>query len=296
MANSMTNLGNTILAQQYVLNAFRAAIAPFNAFCRNFSAEAVQRGDKIKVLSVPAQDAAADFAGTYTVQDADAEGKDITINKHKFVSWGLTDTEIATMPLVQIETFFTQKGYQLAKAVLQDVLSAVTASNFGTAAFTGAASGFDSDDVIDIAGACDTALMPDAMRSLILSGAYATALLKDSSVKGADSFNSDDPIKRGIVGNLVGFDVMKSQLIPGNSENLVGMAVYPDAMLVAMRYLEPQDEGQLLSSEPVTEEGGITLGYRRWYNPSTGQNISVMECNYGYAVGNGSSLKRLVSA
>jgi hypothetical protein len=296
MANSMTNLGNTVLAQSYVLNAFKAAIAPFNAFSRNFSAEAVQRGDKIKVLSVPAQDAAADFAGTYGVQDADAEGKDISINAHKYVSWGLTDTEIATMPQVQIETFFTQKGYQLAKAVLQDVLSAVTAANFGAAAYTGVAANFDSDDVIDIATACDTALMPDSMRSLILSGAYASSLLKDATVKGADSFGSADPIRAGVIGSLVGFDVMKSQLIPANSENLVGMAAYPDALLVAMRYLEPQDEGQLLAAEPVTEEGGITLGYRRWYNPASGQNVSVMECNYGFAVGNGSSLKRIISA
>lgn len=296
MANSLTSLGNTVLAQQYVLNAFRAAIAPFNAFCRDFSAEAVQRGDKIKVLSVPAQDAAADFSGTYTVQDADAEGKDITINKHKFVSWGLTDTELATMPQVQVETFFTQKGYALAKAVLQDVLSAVTAANFSTAAFTGAASGFDSDDVIDIKTACDTALMPDMLRSLVLSGSYVSALLKDSAIKGASTFGNAQPMQNGVIGSLSGFNVLQSQLIPANGENLVGMAVYPDALLVAMRYLAPQDEGQLLAAEAVTEEGGITLGYRRWYDPTKGQKVSVMECNYGFALGNANSLKRLVSA
>jgi hypothetical protein len=296
MANTMTNLGNTILAQQYVMNAFRAAIAPFNAFARDFSAEAVQRGDKIKVFTVPAQDAATDFAGTYTVQDADAEGKDITINKHKFVSWGLTDTEIATMPQLQVESFFTAKGYQLAKAVLQDVFSVVTLANYGAAAFTGVASGFDSDDVIDIKNACDLVSMPATLRSLVLGDSYVNALLKDSSIKGADSFGNPDPIQRGSIGMLSGFSVVPSSLIPANGQNLVGMAVYPDALLVAMRYLAPQDEGQLLGAEPVTEEGGITLGYRRWYEPSTAKLISVMECNYGYAVGNAASLKRVVSA
>ena len=47
----------------------------------------------MKVAFIEAADAALDFAGTYTMQDADATGKDITLNKHKFVSWSLTDTD-----------------------------------------------------------------------------------------------------------------------------------------------------------------------------------------------------------
>ncbi|MFZ9683657.1 MAG: hypothetical protein ACO3DQ_10750, partial [Cephaloticoccus sp.] len=74
MANALTTLTHTLLAQT-ALEAFIADIAPLMVFARNFSDAAASRGDKVKVPFISAADAAATFAGTYTIQDADAEGK-----------------------------------------------------------------------------------------------------------------------------------------------------------------------------------------------------------------------------
>lgn len=303
MGNTFTTLTHTILAQK-ALEAFVAAFAPMRAFAQNYSAEAAQKGDKVKVLWVGAQSAAQSFAGTYTMQDSTAEGKDITIDKHEFVSWGLTDKELSTQPQLSLERFARQKGFQLAKKVFQDHLSLVTAANFGSDAISGAggdvltssAANFDGDDVIDISTACDLDDWPEMDRSLILSPSYHAGIRKD--LKSADGFGSDVVMRQGKVPSLDTFQqVFKTSLIPGNGENLVGFAAHPDAILSAIRYLRPQEDHNYQVAEPVTDaDTGITLGFRAWYDPDTGTSKRVLECNYGYALGNSIAIKRIVSS
>lgn len=294
MANTLKDLNHTILVQS-ALEAFTAAFAPIRAFAHNFSAEAAQKGDKIKVPWVGPQDAASNFTGTYTIQDADMDGLDITIDKHKFVSWGLTDKEVAEMPQVNLERFGRQKGFQLAKAVYQDILSVVTLANFGLHAHAGAADDFDGDTVINISTACDGDDWPEMGRSLVLAPGYHAGIRKD--LKLADGFGSDVIMRRGEVPSLDTFEgVYKTSLIPGNTENLVGFACHPDAILAAIRYLQPQVNHSYTSASPIVDsDSGITLGYREWYDPNTGQARRVLECNYGYRTGNKKALKRILS-
>jgi hypothetical protein len=44
------------------------------------------------------------------------------------------------------------------------------------------------------------------------------------------------------------------------------------------------------------EKTGITLGYREFYDNDSGNVVAVLECFYGYALGEAASLKRIVSA
>lgn len=297
MANTLTNLTDTIVLDK-ALEAFTAALTPLRAFALNVSPSEGQRGDKVKVLSIPAASAAIDFAGSYTVQDSTAAGIDVTLNKHKFTSWGVTDTQLSTRPQLEVENFAKQKGFQLAKAVLQDIWSQVTNANFGAAGHTGAAADFDSDDVIDLGAACDTASWPDMGRSLVLAGAYHANLRKDSSIKDASAYGSDSSVRRGEILSLDTFEnIYKSTLIPGNSENLTGFAVVPDAMLVAMRYLAPQPGNTYSKVDSMSDpETGFTIGYREWYDNDAGELRAALECLYGYNVGNSAALKRIVSA
>ena len=298
MANVFTNLTHTILAQQ-ALEAFTAQLTVLNAFATNFSAEAVQKGDKVKVAFVSAAAAAKTFAGTYETQDSIMDGLDILINKHEYVSWGLTDTELSTQPQLSLERFARQKGFQLAKKVLQDIWSLVTNANYGAAAFTDVAANFDADDVVDIGEVCDAADWPEMERSLILKSNFHAALRKDNALQDASALGTDSVIRHGKVPTLDTFGaIYKSTLIPANGENLVGFAVHPDAILVAMRYLQPQDNRVLDAAEPVTDPdgSGITLGFREWYEAKEGAKIRVLEANYGYLKGNGAAIKRMVSS
>jgi hypothetical protein len=295
MANTLTTLTNAVLAQMAV-DAAVSALAPLNAFTTDFSADAAKRGDKVKVKYIPEQDDAVDFEGTYVMQDGDAEGKDITLSGHKYVSWGFSDQELATRPQLQLEDLARQKGYKLAKKIFQDILSLVTDANFGTEVFNNSAANFDSDDVAAIRGACSTAGMPvDLRRSLILTPDYITSLVQDNAIK--SDFHSDAALRDGIVARLMGFNVYETPNVPGNSENLVGFAAYPTALFVAMRYLQPGNGAdRVIDAFPVIHEGtGMTFGYRHWYDPNSGVEKAVLECVYGKLVGDPAMLKRIES-
>jgi hypothetical protein len=296
MANTLTNLTNTIISRT-ALEAFVAALTPVRAFCTNISADAAERGDKIKVMNTAAATAAAAFAGTYAMQDSTAEGLDVALDQHYFVSWYLTDKQIAEQPQLRIEQFGRQKGFQLAKKVLQDVLSLVTAANYGAAAFTGAASGFDADDVADLETTCDEADWPEIGRSLILKPTYHGSVVKDNAVQGTLGVDQSPVLSESRVRRLHNFDLYKSSLIPANGENLVGLAVHPDAMLFASRYLAPQEGADYADARALTDaETGITIGFRKWYDKDSGQMRNVLETLWGKLKGNGSACKRLVSA
>lgn len=298
MANTINSSLNGTLITQAALEAFTGSFAPMNAFTTDFDPAPASKSDTIHVPYVPLASAATDFvaANGYTRQDSTISKKTITLNKHKFVSWYLTDVEASKSPAISLERFGAQKGYQLAKAVFTDVMSAVTAANFGAAAFTGAANTFDYSDVVDIKDACDTADMPSTPRSLVLSSTYYNSLLKDTVVKDLSAYGSNAN-QTGQVARLAGFNLADSTLIPGNAENLVGMACYPSAIVVAMRYLNPLGGGGDGVYRAIADNNtGITLGYREFYDNDKGARVAVLEAFYGYSVGETAALKRLVSA
>lgn len=297
MANSIDSGLNQVIISNAVLEAFTAAFAPMTAFTTDFTPDAKEKYDTINVPYVPAASAASDFAGTYNAQDTTINKKQIVLNKHKYVSWYLTDTQVAKSPSISIQRFGNQKGFQLAKAVFQDILSAVTAANFSTAALVSSAANTDSDDIVDIKSVCDIANMPLSPRSLVLSSDYVNALLKDNAVQDAAAFGNAEAIQEGRLPRIAGFDLYQTNLIPSNSENLVGFASYPSAIAIAMRYLQPQgttiDGIYQVVSDP---NSGITLGYREWYDNAAGARVAVMEAFYGYVLAEAAALKRVTSS
>lgn len=298
MANSLINLNHTLLAEK-VLQAFVQQMVALRAFSLSLSEANVARGDKVKVPFVGASSGALDFNGSYVVQDADAEGVDVTINKRKYVSWGLTTEDLANQPQLNLDMFAMQKGHALAKSVFQDILSVVTAANFGNTVadkITVAAGSFDVDDTVDLRTMCQAAGWPNVMRSLLLDSTYIGNLLKEDALQSADKANSDAALREGSIGRVSGFDTFDTPLIPENGESLKGMAVFPDAILVASRVLIPEDQ-DIVSIETFTDPyTGATLVMREWFDPDTDTKKRVIEFNYGYRVGNGKAIKRIVAS
>lgn len=299
MPNVFTNTSSIILTAA-ALESFTAALTPITAFATDLSSEAAAKGTGVRVVFIPSQADAVDFAGDYTAgSDSTATGVDILINRWKYVSWKLSDLEASINQLVRIESFGKQYGFKLAKAVLQDIWSIITAGNYGAPVFTGASAVFDSDTVVDIDSALDTLYWPDLERKMILNNQYYNALIKDPSVKQAQAIGIDGtatPVQSGHLPNLLGIEVFESQLVPNNGENLVGFAAMPDSMGVAMRYLAPQEGNTYFQAAPVSNEAGMTLGFRDFYDNKSGQRYQVMEAAYGFKVINPAALKRIVSA
>lgn len=283
------------------LVALRESLLPLNSFSRVFNDVPLQGTDKIAVPFYPlATDATSDFAGEYTFNDTNAiNSREVTINKRKFQSLSFTSAEVARQPYFDPEQLGFLKGRKLAEDILRDILSVVTAANYGAAIHTGAASAFDSDDLITIKTALDVAKWPRTSRSMILDNTYEGALLKDAGIKNAAAVGTPSAIQNGRLPQIAGFDVVGTNLIPGNSQNLVGMVALPEAILVAFSPIQPtNDVRQNLSAYEVATdpETNLTISYRSWGDPYTDTTRSVIEVNYGYAVGHAAALKRIVSA
>lgn len=300
MANTLTNLSYTSLAQR-AIDAFVRVIQPLTTFSTNFMQEGAIQGEEVKVLTIPTAASALSFSTEYTIQDSTATGVDIALNQRRYVSWNLTTQQIANNPQLNLERFAMQKGNQLAIAVVQNIWSTITAANFGDNAgdkLTSTAANFDTDDVIDIAQKCDSKNWPQENRMLFLNPIYYNALLKDVNIKASYAFGSQGPQESGeIMRNLFGFDLYMSNIIPGNSENLVGFAIHPQAISVASRVLVPDDPANVLDFEVITDdELGVALGMKAWHVPSTDQTNRVLEFSYGHSVTDSNAVVRVLSA
>ena len=297
MANTIdSNLKNDIILNM-ALQGYVDTLLPLAAFSANLSPAAGVRGQSVTVGLVGTQ-TAGDYAGSYkTNPDSSIDDIQVTINKHKFKTVHITDTEYANSSILNLEDFGYQAGAAVAAAVVADVLSLVTLANYGAAIFTGAASGFDTDDVVDLRTACNTAKIPKRNRILALDGAYTAGLLKDADLKNVANSGSAETLRNGNVGQLSGFRTFESEVIPGNSENLIGFCGGADGIALAMRYLAPQEDHQYAEARPLVDaDSGLTLGMRRWYDNDSGTRYLTFESIYGKSVGRAAALKRLVSA
>lgn len=283
------------------LVALRESLLPLNSFSRVFNDVALQGTNKVAVPFFPlATDATSDFNGTYAFGDTNAiNSREVTINKRKYQPLSFTSAELARQPYFDPEQLGFLKGRKLAEDVLADILSVVTLANYGAAIHTGASSAFDSDDLITIKTALDQAKWSRTSRTIILDNAYEGALLKDASIKNASAVGSASAIQQGQLPQIAGFNVVGTNLVPDNSENLVGMVALPEAILVAFSPIQPAPAvlQKLNAYEKATDpETGLTIEYRSWGDPDTDTEKSVIEVNYGFALGHAAALKRIVSA
>lgn len=297
MANTIASgLNNSIVAES-ALEAFTAALAPLNAFSTSFNADAAQKGSTIDVPFVATATEAVDFSSSYAMKDSTLNTKQISLDKHKYCSWFVTDTESANSSAVALSRFGAQKGFQLAKAVFTDVLSLVTKDNFGAPVLTHAASGFNGDDVADVRGAAIDSDIPVETASLVLDNSYYTSLLKDANLRGANIYGASDVIQGGSIPRLFGLGgIYESNVLPNNSINLVGFLTSPNAIVAAMRYLAPVGGGDYITANSVSNDSGMSLGYREWYDNDAGQLRAVIEASYGYALGDTDGCKLIVSS
>ena len=283
------------------LVALRESLLPINAFSTVFNSVPLQGTDKISVPFYPlATDATSDFNGTYAFNDTNAiNSREITVNKRKYQALSFTSSELARQPYFNAEQFGFLKGRKLAEDILRDILSVVTLSNFGSPILTSAASAFDSDDLISMKTTLDQAKWAKSSRTLIIDNAYEGALLKDAGIKNAAAVGTASAIQNGRLPQIAGFDVVGTNLIPGNSQNLVGMVALPEAILVAFSPIKPSPGvlNTLTAYETAVDpETGLTIEYRSWADPDTDTEKQVLEVNYGFALGHAAALKRIVSA
>ncbi len=289
------------IISQHALKAFNATILALSSFSLDLSADAIDVGSKIKFAWTPSGATVTDFdAGDgYVTEEPTQLPKELDINKNKYVGFHYTDDQLATLTMLRLEDVGAKYGAALAEAVLADIWGLVTAANFPRvipAAID--ADDFDSDDVLDIGKQCTTLHWPKLGRNMIINEDYYTALCKDPAVKNASAVGGTEAIRQGKVPNLGTFEnIYESTVIPTNGENLIGFAVNTDAIGVAFRAVKPDATAQKVMDYRVqSNESGMTIAFKEWYDPAFKTTRRVLEVNYGKCVGNPDALIRQISA
>lgn len=294
------------------LTAFRKKLAILRLLSYRFMNVPLEGTNKMQVPYYPLATATSkDYSGTYEFDDGtNTSAKEVTINKRKYQSLSFTSEELSRQPNLDPETLGTLRGDKLAEDVLTDIMSVVTASNYGNTDYSagnyGAASkltqsyaNFDMDDVIDLEAIADTQNWPDMMRGLILPPAYLGNVKKDiAATGGIATFGISSTGQVESFPMINSFNLGKSNIVPSNSESLEGMIVYPSAILVGFAPIPPQGRVADVVDYVAMEdpETGLVLEFREWGVANSDTTYWTVEVNYGYAVGETAALKRIVSA
>lgn len=297
MANTITDLKDVRISQNALL-PWMETLLPLSAFSTNFSPDAADKLDTVKVPVIGAPSASSDYAGDYTANaDSEASSVAVTLDRHKYKTVHLTAKEAATTSIPLLEKLVTTAAQQLAIDVMSDIFTSITAANFGTPAIPAiSAEDFGYKTIIKIREACAAAKMPQDSRALVLDNSYFSALLADDIV--AKSFITplaQQGVVEAKVNRIAGFNVFETGCVPDNGENLVGFAAHPSSLAIAMRYLTPianYDEAGAVT-DPVT---GLTFGYLRYSDTKSNKVYITLEALYGFKVVRPAGLQRIVSA
>lgn len=291
-ANTIPSDLKRVVILQAVLRDFKRRIVPLGAFSTTFSNVPLQGTDEVVVPYFPLYTSASkDFVqndGYVFDKNTTTSSKKVTVNKRKYQPFNFNSAELRRQPYFDVQRLAMLMAEQLGIDVFNDVLSVVTAANFGAAVKAEPASAFDSDDIADIATVADKSDWPEVGRSLILDSAYKGNLLKDPDLKNVDRSGSDQTLRNGSIGRVSGFDIIPCSRIPANGENLKGMAVFQSAILVATSPIQPAPgvRSQLVSYDLVVDpDSGIAFEYRYWGNADKDEDREVIEANYGYVKG-----------
>lgn len=288
------NFSDAIFAQE-ALQAFTAKLLPIKAFSHSFSSETSRKGNAVYVPLV-SNVTATTFNQSYTGTGGQVDVVTINLNAHKITTVDISDVNSANSSAADFVNFARQQGKALAKLVLQDILSVVTTGAFGAAVVT--TNNWSRTQVRSIRKSLVNSNVELDECALIVNPDIYDNLLADTNIVQAFQYGGAEAIREGQIPKIMGLSIYQSTLIPTSGlSTLIGFAAHPDSIAVAMRYLEPLSPERYDTVQQVTDpESGMTLGYRRIYNPLDGRAYVSMEALYGYGVGVTAGLKIVTSA
>lgn len=292
MANTFTSV-NTEFLGTAVIDAYVAALSPLRAFTISATNATAYRGEKVRVLSVGTGSAALDYTDTYSMQHSEASGIDVTLDKHKFVSLELKDSEWRDSSLLEVERFARAKGYALALSVMTDVMSFVSSSFQAEKRTVAKSNAFSASAIVDLSSYADSLNWPEQDRSLVINPSQHSYLRKDTALQSAMAFGSPEIIRKGQVPSLDTFSsIYKTSVVPTTT---VGYAAVPNAIVFASRVVGPQEPNSYSDVKVITDsETGLSITQLVWHNPDAGARRIAWTVEYGYNIGNSKGLFLLV--
>jgi hypothetical protein len=217
----------------------------------------------------------------------------VTLDKRKITPVSLTHQQLAESSNAgRWDKWAYQLGKSMGVTVLQDIMSLITTTNFGSAVITTASANYTKSQLIEARKQLKQAGAKGEY-SFIGNTVIEGALLGDTNLVNYFNRGDTEAIKEGSLGRLFGMQVYGSDIIPGNSVSLTGFACGQDAIAFASRslgqYLPAED--YIAIEEMVDEESGLSALYTRHYSRASGTYFANMHMLYGYSTAVTNALK-----
>ena len=296
MSNTLGGINLQVIAQDS-LTTLLAQFPLVNKFTTDFGGDILQRGESV-TTRIASGVAATDIAASgYSRSDVTSTSKTVTLNKHKGFVMGFTDGEVSKGGYdVLRRTFIRPAAHAVVKAVMDDVFGLVDGTNFPATGYNSTVAAFDADAVADISQALTDANVPMAGRTLIVKPSLYTSLAKDNSIQAQYASGTNAPLTENLLPRIHGFEVNQYTALPATITNLKGIAVSPEAILIAARLPATPTNWYGNVATATDAESGLSIQVREWYDGDAGEQKLSMSILYGVSVGNPSCLAKIIAS
>lgn len=305
MSNTLGGINLTVIAQDS-LTTLLAEFPLISKFSTNFGGEIATKGETVTTRIASAVNATDIGANGYAKSNVTSTAKSVTLSNHKGFVMGFSDGEVAKGGYdVLRKTFIRPAAHAVSKAVLDDIFALVTSSNFTSTGYSGTVAAFDADAVAGLSQTLTDANVAQAGRLLIVRPSLYTALARDNSIQAAYASGTNAPLTENILPRVHGFEVNQYSALPngtlggafsGLDNNLKGIAVSPEAFIIAARLpaLPTNWYGNVATA--VDEKSGLAVQVREWYDGDAGEQKLSMSILYGVAVGSAPCLTQIIAS
>ena len=173
----------------------------------------------------------------------------------------------------------------------EEIGSVFTAANYATSQ-TVTVANFGYDDVTQAQFLLDSAKAGEP-RSFLVGNGYLKSLRDDAKIYGSLNPAANAVVTTGSIGQVAGMDIYQWNQIPANGENLAGVAMGPDSLLVATGI--PMAEIAGFTSSVSTAESGLSVQVLVG-QAETGNIRCIAQILVGANKGRSTSLVRYVTA
>lgn len=299
---AVTNSDIAEIVQEAIAAPSAVYVEP-ESFSTKLSDESKELNDVLKV-GVYSKGTAETFNASTQNYETDNGGgldyKSVTLDQH-FKDTFTIANNITRYDMMQ---FVRSSSIAVMEKAMKFYYDQITEATYGADVFTGLASTFDSDDVADLWQVAQDAEYNSEGRSLVLTNPYYTALLKDANLKQWDQSNSTETLRESMVTRLNNFEVLSSNVLATaapavGAENLVGFITDKSALAIATAVPAISDDesaNQVITTALMQADNGLTMQFRKHYNPATGAVYGTVEMLTGAIACDTSRLGRLASA
>jgi len=282
------------ILSDYIVQTVAGKLPILNSVSVNLSASVGRAGKTVFVPIMGAGTASEYNKTTNNLSDVDGAemtSSSVTLKHFKYVDeFSPLDIQEYGMQYL-INAYAKTAAQAIVDKTWAEIGSVFTSANFATEE-TVALVDFGYDDVTNAQFLLDSAKAGQP-RSFLVGNGYLKSLRNDSKIYGSLNPSANTVVTTGNVGQVAGMDIYQWNQIPANGENLAGVAMGPDSLLVATGI--PMAEIAGFTSSVATAESGLSVQVLVG-QAETGNIRCIAQILVGANKGRSTSLVRYVTA